>query len=63
MSDCQEYFEKLFGEKEASKYPEDWQQKFEVFFLGWMKGWSDCKESIRLENDNRALSDLQRGVI
>jgi hypothetical protein len=61
MIDHKEYFEKLFGKKESSENIQEWKQKFELFFLGWMKGWSDHKEELELEKEERSLSDFQRG--
>jgi hypothetical protein len=63
MTDPQTLFEKLSGKKERSASPEQWEKDFHIYFCGWKDGYDHAIESKKLENDMRALSDFQRGVI
>ena len=63
MLDPQSAFEKLCGKKTEAEYPEKWEKDFFIYFSGWKDGYLYRNETKELENDMRALSDLQRGVI
>jgi hypothetical protein len=60
--DPQTAFEKMSGKKEHFESPEQWEKEFYIFFSGWKSGFEYAVEIKQIENDMRALSDLQRGV-
>jgi hypothetical protein len=62
MIDPKSSFEKIYGRKENSEFPDWWQKDFDLYFKGWCAGWDYRDETKQLEEDVRALANLQRGV-
>ena len=63
MIDPKSSFEKIYGKKECSEFPDWWQKDFDMCLKFWCAGYEYAIEVISLEKDEKALSDLQRGVI